>query len=124
VVQDNHDTDAEIIGELSDFENESELEYTDEEYFSEDDLESDLEEVNRLVLSTAVLDDIETLVEQEKPMYKAALSKPTKNPLCSHQISISFFWLHNLVFHKPFCSYQKSNDSYIWIYGVQKPCDI
>jgi hypothetical protein len=30
-VQENHNADAEIIGELSDFENESELEYTDEE---------------------------------------------------------------------------------------------
>jgi hypothetical protein len=53
-VQDNHDADpgAEIAGELSDFENESELEYIDEEYLSEDDLELDSEEANRLILST------------------------------------------------------------------------
>jgi hypothetical protein len=51
-IQDNHDADAEIAGELSGFENESELEYTDEVYLSEDDLELDSEEVNWLVLST------------------------------------------------------------------------
>jgi hypothetical protein len=40
-IQDNHDADAEISGELSDFGNEFGLEYTDEEYLSEDDLELD-----------------------------------------------------------------------------------
>jgi hypothetical protein len=65
-VQDNNDANAETASGLSDFENESELEYTDEEYFNEDDLEIDSEEMNMLVLSTAVPDGIETLVEQEK----------------------------------------------------------
>jgi hypothetical protein len=66
-VQENHNADAEIIGELSDFENESELEYTDGSYLSEADLELDSEEVNRHVLSTTIPDGIEKLVEQEKP---------------------------------------------------------
>jgi hypothetical protein len=66
-VQGNRNADAEITGELSNFEKESELEYTDEEYLSEDDLEPDSEEVNRPVLSTTIPDGIETLVEHEKP---------------------------------------------------------
>jgi hypothetical protein len=66
--QDNNDANAKISGELSDFENESDLEYTDEEYLSEDDLGLDSEEVSMLVLSTTVLDGIETLVEQENLM--------------------------------------------------------
>jgi hypothetical protein len=78
------DTDAEIAGGFSDFENESKLEYIDEEYLSENDLELDLGEVNRPILSTDVPDNIKTLVEQEKPMYKAAFSRPTKNSPRSH----------------------------------------
>jgi hypothetical protein len=66
-IQDNHNANAEIANELSDFENESELEYTDEEYLSEDDLEPDSEEANRLTLSTAIPYGMETLVEQERP---------------------------------------------------------
>jgi hypothetical protein len=31
-IQDNHNANAEIAGELSDIENDSKLEYTDEEY--------------------------------------------------------------------------------------------
>jgi hypothetical protein len=65
-IQDNYDADTEITGELSDFENESELEYTDEVYLSEDYLELDLDEVNRLALSTAVSYGMDMLVEQEK----------------------------------------------------------
>jgi hypothetical protein len=66
-IQDNHNANAEIAGELSDFENESELEYMDEEYLSDDDLELDSKEASKLTLSTAIPYGMETLVEQEKP---------------------------------------------------------
>jgi hypothetical protein len=65
-IQDNHNSNAEFWNYLSGFENESELEYTDKEYLSEDDLELDSEEMNRLTLSTAIPYGMETLVEQEK----------------------------------------------------------
>jgi hypothetical protein len=52
-VQENHNADAEITEVLSDFENKSELEYTDEEYLNEDDLELDSNDlVNKPVLNT------------------------------------------------------------------------
>jgi hypothetical protein len=64
-VQDNNNDNAKISREVSDFKNESGLEYTDEEYLSEDDMELDPEEVKMHVLSAAVPNDIEeTLVEQ------------------------------------------------------------